>query len=252
MLSYGEKLLRNILESLLPEEEIWYNFRPNWLCNPRTGKNLELDVFIPRLKLAFEFHGEQHLSDLGQAQRDNTKRRLCKEQHIKLREITARQLSYFHVCKLLTNIRIFNKKINKKASKFKVNYNSRDRRNYDYAIKQYRKQLSKIPGHTSHEILYDSKNWLFSLKTFYMRLRKEKLAEPFGSILQHCKEKHLSIVNIPFMSRHFDLEVEDINKIVEILNEFNLCEKYNKNSIRLAPVLFDRAELYSWNREIWT
>lgn len=34
--------------------------RPAWLINPKTGKRLELDGVNHDLKMAFEFHGEQH------------------------------------------------------------------------------------------------------------------------------------------------------------------------------------------------
>lgn len=36
------------------------NYRPDWLCNPETGRNLELDFFMPDLNVGIEVQGKQH------------------------------------------------------------------------------------------------------------------------------------------------------------------------------------------------
>ena len=59
-ISYGEKLCRELLEMWFFENKVLYNYRPDWLKNPLTGKNLELDIYYPELKLAVEFNGMQH------------------------------------------------------------------------------------------------------------------------------------------------------------------------------------------------
>jgi hypothetical protein len=61
------------------------------------GKPFELDYFYPRLKLAFEFQGEQHYKSLTylnnidslieKRQQDINKRNLCKESGITLIEV---------------------------------------------------------------------------------------------------------------------------------------------------------------------
>lgn len=56
--SRGEILTRRALEQLYGEK--FPSVRPNWLKNPRTGYNLELDGYCEKLKMAFEYHGEQH------------------------------------------------------------------------------------------------------------------------------------------------------------------------------------------------
>lgn len=69
--------------------------RPSFLKNPKTNKNLELDMYNSRLKLAFEYQGIQHrqytayfhknYNDfLKQLERDNLKKVVCKLNGIKL------------------------------------------------------------------------------------------------------------------------------------------------------------------------
>jgi hypothetical protein len=62
-----------------------------WLKNPKTGRNLELDLYSPELKIACEYHGKQHYQvvkrfhpkgkvDLQYQQwKDNLKYDLCNE-----------------------------------------------------------------------------------------------------------------------------------------------------------------------------
>ena len=58
----------NILSGSLPEQIIYYflkkhfknvdhNYRPNWLKNPATNSNLEIDIWIPSLKIGVEYDG---------------------------------------------------------------------------------------------------------------------------------------------------------------------------------------------------
>ena len=61
--------------------------RPEWLRNPKTGYPLELDFYIPELKIAFEIQGRQHYEPLdfwggeeafqGVRERDQQKRNQC-------------------------------------------------------------------------------------------------------------------------------------------------------------------------------
>lgn len=74
------------------------NYRPDWLSNPNTGQNLELDFYFPDAKIGIEVQGEQHYSFTPafhktqddfyrQLERDKIKRELCNKNGIKLYEI---------------------------------------------------------------------------------------------------------------------------------------------------------------------
>ena len=86
-LSPGEREMKIILDEILPEETFIDNFRPDWLKNPNTNRNLELDRYYPNLKIGFEYNGLQHRKKINaeQWERDKIKKTLCgKEGVIKL------------------------------------------------------------------------------------------------------------------------------------------------------------------------
>jgi len=69
--------------------------RPNFLKNPKTGRNLELDLYSPELNISVEVQGAQHMEFLphfhksysdfeNQKYRDHLKYIKCKEHNIRL------------------------------------------------------------------------------------------------------------------------------------------------------------------------
>jgi len=100
--SRGEKLTRNILEQEFFPGSVFSSVRPNWLKNPATGRNLELDCYNERMRLAVEIHGKQHYEQVpimhghgeeglrkfhdGQ-RRDMLKRTLCARRGVRLIEV---------------------------------------------------------------------------------------------------------------------------------------------------------------------
>lgn len=75
------------------------NYRPNWLKNPETGRNLEIDCYDETEKIGLEFHGEQHYeynshfhkgkvdNFIGNIRRDDFKKRRCEQLGIYLIEV---------------------------------------------------------------------------------------------------------------------------------------------------------------------
>jgi hypothetical protein len=85
----------------LPNLEIFENYRPSWLQNPE-GTILELDFYIPELRLAIEVQGRQHYvfsppfhedynDFLSQQRRDEVKRVTCAIENIRLVEVESKE-----------------------------------------------------------------------------------------------------------------------------------------------------------------
>lgn len=84
----SENILFNIVMRLFPDRECLRHLRPSWL------EGLELDIFIPEEKIAFEYQGQQHFHPIkhwgGQGaldllrKRDARKVKLCRRQGVLL------------------------------------------------------------------------------------------------------------------------------------------------------------------------
>jgi len=111
--SRKEEICRKVLEEIygLPFPKV----RPDFLKNPETGRNLELDGYCHQLRLGFEFNGAQHYvypnnfhksteEFLHQVHRDNFKYKFCKRQGIHLivvpQDIPASQIRDFIMSQL--------------------------------------------------------------------------------------------------------------------------------------------------------
>lgn len=83
---------------LLKGYEYQENYRPDWLINPETGRRLEIDIWLPDVKIGIEVQGAQHTrfipglhrdqSDFEkQKARDDYKRALCQKRGVYLYEV---------------------------------------------------------------------------------------------------------------------------------------------------------------------
>jgi hypothetical protein len=91
--SRGERICRTVLEKIYGC--YFENQRPNWLTNPETNRQLELDGYNSDLEIAFEYNGQQHYvwpnftnqsyeEFIGQLRRDRLKKELCQERGVYL------------------------------------------------------------------------------------------------------------------------------------------------------------------------
>jgi hypothetical protein len=69
-LSRTEYIARTLLRHYLPRERFLYGLRPDWLKNPETGHNLEIDIWMPERGIGFEINGSQHGRPIKGLQRD--------------------------------------------------------------------------------------------------------------------------------------------------------------------------------------
>lgn len=92
-MSYAEDLLYESLRLVLhPHEQVERNVRPDALKSPLTGRNLELDFFLPRFQLGIEVQGPHHFEEQQQIERDEIKRGLCRLAGIELWELSIFEL----------------------------------------------------------------------------------------------------------------------------------------------------------------
>jgi hypothetical protein len=88
-----ETRIRRLMENFfgVPFDKV----RPSFLRNPKTGRNLELDLYSPLLNISAEIQGEQHIHYLphfhksfsdfeNQKYRDHLKYVKCKQHNVKL------------------------------------------------------------------------------------------------------------------------------------------------------------------------
>ena len=101
----SEKTMVEIIEELFGDK-VGKKATPNFIRNPDTGRNLELDYYIESSRIAFEYNGIQHYEfspfyhrngeqDLQmQLRHDELKRRACDSEGITLVTIDGREYSY--------------------------------------------------------------------------------------------------------------------------------------------------------------
>ena len=85
-------MLAATVQEIFPDAEVLENFYHDDLI--RNDRKIQLDIYLPRERLAFEYHGEHHFIDIfalgnrwHQKQRDDEKRTICEQNGICLVEI---------------------------------------------------------------------------------------------------------------------------------------------------------------------
>ena len=153
--SSGELLLREILKQIIDNNNVIYNHRGLGIKNSRTGNELEIDIYYPDYKLAFEFQGEEHFKETSFADssevkeikiRDAIKDRFCSENGIKLVIVCAMNLNTSFrgtLHRALPDIKMirFDRNNDEHIKKLRI---------LEWKCKEYRKHLNKVyEGHTS-------------------------------------------------------------------------------------------------------
>ncbi len=141
MTSYAEELTKKVFKFYLPRNKVIYNYRPNWLKNPETGKNLEIDIFYPNLKLAIEYQGFHHLTN-KQIKKDAIKESIFNQRKIDLVKIIFVYRIVRQAMRLYKRNKIKYKMFNKKVSpeiKRKINFygNLKEKNCNNPTIKRY-------------------------------------------------------------------------------------------------------------------
>lgn len=95
-LSIGETLFKEILDYFYVTKYI-DNYRPDWLKNPSTKKNLEIDRYYPEFKLGFEFNGLHHKVVKQQIYRDKLKKKLCIKRGVILKVVNIQHFRNYEV-----------------------------------------------------------------------------------------------------------------------------------------------------------
>lgn len=113
----GERICRLIFETIF--NKTFLKVRPNWLVNPISNRNLELDGYCEELGIAFEYNGDQHYTDstfYPRSKYDDFKIQKCYDHNIKL-----------FLIKEIKSVNHYNEIINQiiiQAKKFNLNINT--------------------------------------------------------------------------------------------------------------------------------
>lgn len=121
--SYGERLLRGFVKKCFPNNQLYYNYRGAGIINPDTNQPLEIDIYIPKYRLGFEFNGRQHMTDLNQKHRDQIKKKQAKEKSIILITIWTSTLENALFEKLKSECDKYNIPISKPTNKYIREFN---------------------------------------------------------------------------------------------------------------------------------
>lgn len=92
--SKGEAECKRVVEEIF-HRPFQSSFRPDWLKNPATGRNLEIDIWNAELNLGIEYDGQQHfkpINGMGQSNsdfvyqviKDKLKDDICKKRGVHL------------------------------------------------------------------------------------------------------------------------------------------------------------------------
>ena len=74
-MSKEEKIIYEKLQELFPCLQMQRNYRPDFLKNPKSKNNLEIDIWIKLFSIGFEYQGMVHFKDIKYYNNDSDKSR---------------------------------------------------------------------------------------------------------------------------------------------------------------------------------
>ena len=195
-INLGQERTRLIFEELFNKK--FNQCRPNWLENPDSGLNLELDGFCEDLNIAFEYQGKQHLenntmysSDYeNQTRRDQIKRDLCAKNKVVLIEVTQPK-NYDQEKFLLNVLEQIEDKTDLAKNKIKITTD----------LKKTIAEKMKSITHLSLEKLYSNFNEY--VKNSGYSLISKNLTTMKDFLIFECPEKHKFEMTGEKFKQHF-------------------------------------------------
>lgn len=93
-MSLSEDICFNSLQLILHSREtVLRNYRPDWLKNEKTGRNLELDFYLPECRVGIEIQGQHHYEETKQIERDKLKLKLLQDNKVDLIKLSIFQIN---------------------------------------------------------------------------------------------------------------------------------------------------------------
>lgn len=157
----GEEIVADVLEEIL-SSPVQRNIRPDFLRNPETGKNMEIDCYNEEYAIAVEYNGVQHYKFpsifhknekefINQVYRDRLKWKLCNENSVYL-------ISVPYWVDMFDNQE---EHLNEKDARTRIQYVSREtryKRIYDYLHKKLSEYFEIIFPQKENELQEDADN----------------------------------------------------------------------------------------------
>lgn len=216
--SYGENITREIFNKLFNKEFV--KIKPDWLLNPKTNRNLELDGYNEELNIAFEYDGVQHFNkkkvfnkkyDFAYSlYRDKLKKELCEKKGVLLISIPY-TIEHKNIKDyVITELKKNDVKVN---SNITIDYNTIYVKNNNYArIESFKKKVTLL----GYELVSEYNGYLKNVK---LKCNKGHLFETTARSIDRNK-------GCPVCSGYRKKSTEDVIKILNDMGFLFMDEKY--------------------------
>lgn len=123
-----QRKITELIKQIFPDCVVYSNFKKfDWLYNQKTNGRQELDIFVPKLKLAIEYNGQQHympksFGNQTQKQAEQELKMTKKRDRRKLKKIKQHpeDIKFFIIFKYTEQKKITKEYVIKKLKQYKV------------------------------------------------------------------------------------------------------------------------------------